>query len=71
MAPQPPPPLIKLSKTPIKVNPLAFGVCGMHVWSSNAGDELVFIYSWSYLELIKEWVTPSAMTTYWLTHCVY
>jgi hypothetical protein len=45
-------PTARLIKTPIRVNSLAFGVFG--VCSSNAADELEYIYGENYFERIKD-----------------
>jgi hypothetical protein len=51
----------KLIKTPSRVNPLAFSLCG--AYSSITADEIEYIYRWNYSKLIKEWVTHFAKTT--------
>jgi hypothetical protein len=49
-----PSPLAKLIKTPIRVNPLAFSLCGVY---SSMADELGYMNRKTYSEHIKEWVT--------------
>jgi hypothetical protein len=50
-----PSPLAKLIKTPIRVNPLAFSLCG--AYRSSTADGLGYMNGRNYSELIKEWVT--------------
>jgi hypothetical protein len=54
LAPRPSP-LAKLTKTPIRVNPLAFSLCG--AYRSSTADELGNMNRRKYSEHIKEWVT--------------
>jgi hypothetical protein len=60
MAPCPSPPA-KMSKTPIRVNPLVYSLCGEK--SSSIADELESICLRNDPELMKEWVTHLAKTT--------
>ncbi len=66
-----PPPPVKLSKTPIKVNPLAFTVCGTCTIVAMQQANLNIFLDGANLELIKEWVTPFETTTLWLILCLY
>ncbi len=54
LAPRPSP-LAKLIKTPIRVNPLAFSLCG--AYRSSTADGLGYMNRRNYSELITEWVT--------------
>jgi hypothetical protein len=57
-------PLAKLIfKTLIRVNPLAFSLCGL-LYNSSTADDLEHINRRDYSDLIKEWVTTYAPKNY-------
>ncbi len=58
-----PSPLAKLIKTPIRINPLAFRLCGVYTRSSSKAEELGYMNRRNYSEHIKEWGTHFAKTT--------